>query len=444
MDIVTICLEYLATFIEGVLFLAAVTLLSEERFRGGKLVLSVCGFAVLYTALISYLNSLEAFSFVTMVVAGLFVFLAAKITSRGGVLLRAAALFLVWFFLISVDYLLLYALAMIVGRSPDVFKSFEIMLQPGLIRVLFVGLDKILQIAAFFLCMRFYPKLRALGRKALVFMLCASAAFFVALQVLTAMIQNRSMIVMQIAVILSTVFIVLAMIAMLVAFGVNSRYQEKKRQSDMMALTNRMLEKNYADMQTRSEVVRRQMHDFKNHLRTIDGLVPEDSEAKRYIAALLETSYAQTRECSSGNGVIDSIVNCKLAEAQMKGIAMKYDILFEAPLPVAAVDLCAILSNQLDNAIEACEKMPPDRRHIDVDVYQRNRLLYFKVVNDAPGDPFDEERRLRTSKDNADGLHGLGIRNITETVRRNGGELQNEYRDGKFYSTAMISLGNRS
>ena len=80
------------------------------------------------------------------------------------------------------------------------------------------------------------------------------------------------------------------------------------------------------------------------------------------------------------------------------------------------------------------------QRCISVEILQRNRLVYFKVVNDAPGDPFDEKRRLRTTKDDSDGLHGLGIANILDAARRNGGELKNEYKDGKFYSTAMISL----
>ena len=188
------------------------------------------------------------------------------------------------------------------------------------------------------------------------------------------------------------------------------------------------------------EAVRRQMHDFKNHLRTIDGLVKGNEEAEKYIDELLQTSYAQARECRCGNSVIDAIINCKFAEARERGITMNYNISVDNPLPVAAVDLCAILSNQLDNAIEACEKTPEDRRQIDVEILQRNRLVYFKVVNDAPGDPFDEKRRLRTTKDDSDGLHGLGIANILDAARRNGGELKNEYKDGKFYSTAMISL----
>ncbi len=433
-------LEYFATIVEGVVFLSATTLLSGKRFGGKRLYLTIGGFTVLYTVLISVLNSWEAFSFVTIAISGLCIFFASKITSPGGMILRAAAVFLVWFFLYSVDYILGYSLAMIVGRSPDVYKGFAVIMQPGLVRGIYILSDKFIQIAVFILCRPLYPKLRTLGKKAIVFLFCVSAVFFVALQIMTGMIMNQSMTVMQVAVILSTVFIVLAMIAVLVAFGVNSRYQEKKRQSELMQVTNRMLEKNYADMQARQEAVRRQMHDFKNHLRTLDGLVKGNEEAEKYIDELLQTSYAQARECRCGNSVIDAIINCKFAEARERGITMNYNISVDNPLPVAAVDLCAILSNQLDDAIEACEKTPEDRRQIDVEILQRNRLVYFKVVNDAPGDPFDEKRRLRTTKDASDGLHGLGIANILDAARRNGGELKNEYKDGKFYSTAMISL----
>ncbi len=435
-------LEYFATIVEGVVFLSAVTLLSGKRFGGKRLYLAIGGFTVLYTVLISALNSWEAFSFVTISVTIVFVLLATKLTSSGNLLLRCTATLLCIFFITGLDYIFGYSSAMLIGGSVDIYKGFEIIMQPGRTRMIYIFINKAVQIAVFLLCLPLYPRLKRLEKRPLVFLFFVSAVFFIVLQLMTGLIMNQSMTVMQVAVILSTVFIVLAMIAVIVAFGVNSRYQEKKRQSELMQVTNRMLEKNYADMQAREGTIRRQMHDFKNHLRAIGGLVKGNEEAEKYIDELLQTSYAQARGCRCGNSVIDAIINCKLAEAQERGITMNYHISVENPLPVAAVDLCAILSNQLDNAIEACEKTAAERRRIDVEILQRNKLVYFKVVNDAPDDPFDEKHRLRTSKDNADGLHGLGIANILDAARRNGGELKNEYKDGKFYSTAMISLEN--
>ncbi|MBQ6019968.1 MAG: GHKL domain-containing protein [Clostridia bacterium] len=398
-------------------------------------------FAAVYTVIISLLNAWQAFSFVTITVACILFFLGSMLTSTGGLLLRCTAEMLTVFFFNIIDYILGYGLALILGRATDIYQGFEIMLRPGWLRIIFILGAKVIQVAAYLLLRRFID-MRRLNNRALAVLFTVTTVAYILMSSVMAMIMSESKLILQIAVILSLCFIMLAIIAVIVSVVINNRYQEKKRQSDLMQLTNRMLEKNYADMQARQETVHRQMHDFKNHLRTINGLVKGNEEAEKYIDELLQTSYAQARECRCGNSVIDAIINCKLAEAQERGITMNYHISVEGPVPVAAVDLCAILSNQLDNAIEACEKIIDGSRQIDVNIYQRNLLLYFKVVNDAPGDPFDEKRRLRTTKDDADGLHGLGVANILDAARRNGGELKNEYKDGKFYSTAMISLEN--
>ena len=431
--------EYAATCTEGAVILAAIDSMSGRKFGKRKHCLLLFLFAAVYTVVVSLLNVWQAFSFVTITVACLLFFLGSTFTSTGGLLLRCTAEMLTVFFFNIIDYILGYGLALILGRATDIYQGFEIMLRPGWFRIIYILGAKAIQVAAYLLLRRF-ADMRRLNKRALAVLFAVTTVAYILMSSVTAMIMSDSKLILQVAVILSLCFIMLAIVALIVSVVFNNRYQEKKRQSELMQVTNRMLEKNYADMQAREGTIRRQMHDFKNHLRTIDGLVKGNEEAEAYIDELLQTSYAQARECRCGNSVIDAIVNCKLAEAQERSITMNYNISVDNPLPVAAVDLCAILSNQLDNAIEACEKTAEDRRRIDVEILQRNKLMFFKVVNDAPGDPFDEKRRLHTTKDDSDGLHGLGIANILDAARRNGGELKNEYRNGKFYSTAMISL----
>lgn len=207
-----------------------------------------------------------------------------------------------------------------------------------------------------------------------------------------------------------------------------------------MLLSNSMLEKNYSEMKTAQGIISQQVHDFKNHLRILNGLIERDEKAKEYIDELVGEIYNNSNRCNCGNDTIDSIINCKMNEAEINKISFSYSIDINTAINISSVDLCAILANQLDNALEACLKIyDENKRFIKLKISQKESILLFKVTNSVNSDPFENNALLESTKSNSNQAHGYGIKNIKATAEKYSGILKNEYKDGMFTSSVMIS-----
>lgn len=432
-------IELLATFLEGIIVLSVATALSEKKYKGKRYFILIFVFSVIHTVIISSLNYWQSFSFLTAVVALLYTFAVTKFTSSGKILLRSTATIISWFFMFATDYILGNILIMIIGRSFDISNGISLIMSPGVFRLIFLASDKFLQALFFFSFSKYYSKLKLLNNQHQLILLVLTTAAYIVMEIITGLIMADSILLLQIAVILALTFIVLSLIVTILAVAANSKYQNEKRDKDLMTMSNSLMEKNFKELQSSQNVIRQQVHDFKNHIRTIDGMLSEDTRAKEYIEALLAVSYSQAKLCHSGNEIIDSIINCKLIDAKNEKIRLEYIVTLSAPVRIASIDICAVLANQIDNALEACAKLgETEERYVKIEIRQKETFLFFKVINPAAEDPFNEKHELISTKENAAGLHGFGVKNISETVTRYGGVLKNEYDNGLFTSVAMI------
>ncbi|MGN1194403.1 MAG: sensor histidine kinase [Acutalibacteraceae bacterium] len=439
MDLFYQFMELFATFAEGIMALSVSARMSGSRFSRKKNCLLIFGFTVFYTVFVTLMNEWKVFSFVTIIVCILYTLLITKIISKGSFLLRATSTMISWFSLHAIDYLIFYCFLMIAGHSLDISKCVETVMSSGNMRAVFLAIDKITEIIIFITCRRIYDKLRLLDNKYLGVILTITSGSYIIMSIITAFIMSSTIWIIQITVIFALVFIVVSFITTVFAIGVSSKYQAEKRESEMMALTNAMMEKNFKQTQAAQNTVRQQVHDFKNHIRTINGMLKADSPAKKYVEDLLAVSSEQAQYCHCSNEVINSIVNCKINDAELYGIPFEHYIMLSSPVHISSVDICAILANQIDNALEACKKMPPEsNRFIKVKIWQKEAFIFFKVINSAAKNPFGENGELKSTKDSKTDKHGFGVKNILRTVNSYGGTLKNEYNNGCFTSTAML------
>ena len=431
--------ELFATFTEGLIILLVSSSMSGKKYNKKTHHTLVFLFSIIYTALITYMNTLQTFSFATITVAVLYTFAVLFIISSGKLLLKAVSTMLTWFFMQAIDYTTAYTLIMIIGRTLILSDGFALLMSQGWFRILFGLIDKFLQIAIFLLFRKVYPKFKELNIKNIFSLFILSTISFVLMQGLTALILSDSIITIQITVVFSFIFIVLSLISVIAAIYINSKYQKEKRESELMSLSNAMMEKNFAELEISQSAIRQQVHDFKNHIRTINGMIDSEGTAKKYIEDLLSESYVQAQYCHCSNDVINSIINCKLMDAKAQNIPFEHHITLVSPLFLSSVDICAVLANQIDNALEACAKMPEEsKRFVKVEIWQKEAFVFFKVVNTTEKNPFNAKNELISTKTDNNGLHGFGIKNILKTVSSYGGTLKNEYIDGQFISVAMI------
>lgn len=429
--------ELFATFVEGAIAVSVSTSLADRKLGVKKNTLYVFFMSIIYTILITLLNKWQVFSFFTIAVAIAFTFAAIFFTTRGSLLYKLCAVMITWFFIHATDYIISYSLIMIIGKSIDISEGISLILVPGTIRMIYILINKLLQIAIFVSFHKLYSKLKLLNKKNIFLLFAVTTLSYIVMSILTNLVLTDSLISLQTAVIFSLFFIILTIVISVV---ISSKYQNEKREKELIALTNTLMEKNYTEIKHAQDIIRKQVHDFKNHILTIDGMLSEDSNAKKYTKELLETSYQQAQNCHSGNEIIDSIINCKMNEATNQNIEFNHKILLNTKLNISFVDICAILANQIDNALEACAKISIDKeRSVKVQIWQKESFVFFKVINTVDKNPFDNLNNLKSTKDNSDTMHGLGIKNIRETAAKYDGFLKNNYIDGYFISLVMVS-----
>lgn len=432
-------MELFATFTEGAIAISVASSMAKKRYIGKKHILLVLLFTIIETTLVTFLNTLQSFSYVTIGIALIYTFFIVAILSNGNIMLKLTSVILIWVFIYSIDYVLAYGLLMIIGKSVDVSNGLSLILTPGILRTVFLATDKLTQVIIFASCRKLYPKLQLLNNKNMRFLFVIASLSYVIMQILTALTITDSLLTIQVTVIFTTFFIVLTLIATIFAIAISAKHQNEKRIVELMKLSSQMLEKNYSEIHNSHEIIRQQVHDFKNHLRTINGMSDSDSAVKEYTQNLLESSYSFAKLCHCGNDIIDSIINCKEAEAKEKNITFDYCISLSSPLNIESIDICAILANQIDNAIEACEKIETaNNREISIYISQKESFLLFRVQNTVKENPFNKKNELLTSKKNYDGLHGFGIRIIRETAKKYNGTSENRYEDGQFISSVML------
>ena len=114
-------MELFATFVEGLIVLSVSSSMCKKRYYKNKHIFLILIFTVIYTALITYMNTLQTFSFATITVAILYSFVINYLLAKGSILLRATSTMLTWFFVHALDYTLSYSLIMIMGKSINIF-----------------------------------------------------------------------------------------------------------------------------------------------------------------------------------------------------------------------------------------------------------------------------------------------------------------------------------
>ena len=165
-------------------------------------------------------------------------------------------------------------------------------------------------------------------------------------------------------------------------------------------------------------------HDFNNHISCIDMLLQLDNvdKARDYIQKLTQSSQPQTVSVHIGNDIADAIVNQKMFRAKKDSIKMEVEGTLPVQLKIEDVDLCAILSNSLDNAIEAaCQVEDIQQRKIRLEIIEQGHQVWIKVINSVKSNTLYKGELKTTKKDKE--RHGIGMRSMQVSAERYKGKL---------------------
>ena len=429
MDAFYSIIELLSVFAEGFIVFAVSSAMCERRYKTGKHLALLTAFSCIYVLLLTFIGKAVEITALSLVVAVACSFAVNYVLSKGTLLLRCTSLMTSWFFLHALDYVLAYGLMFVAQKLNSGENAYALL----------VAAAELIKIVIFSSLWKLYPYFRTLGKKYLGLLFAISFGAYILMYTVAGLIMGDSLFGIHMVSVFSILFTAVSLIATVFAVTVKTGYEKEKREAELMAMTNSMMEKNFLEMEASHNTIRQQVHDFKNHLFTIRGMLENDEKAKKYVNELLQVSYDRAQYSRCGNSVIDSIINCKAEEAKRQNISFVHRVVLTSELYLSSIDICAVLANQIDNAIEACLKLSEDsEKNIKVEIWQKASFVFFKVTNTCPVNPFTHNRELISTKNDPTGLHGYGIKNITRTAESYGGTVKSSYEDGMFISVAML------
>lgn len=196
--------------------------------------------------------------------------------------------------------------------------------------------------------------------------------------------------------------------------------------------------KHLDDIVARQNELRRFKHDLANQFTVLrDYFERRDHESGVcYLDTLDQRFRIGAPVLDTGNSALDAIISTKQTLAESKGISFQMIVQIAEHFPIEPVDVCMIFGNALDNAIEACERLDDEEKHITLTLIQQEETLFCKIVNSAP---VRHHQGFQTSKSGKDD-HGLGLLNIKDALARYDSEAVIEWENGVFSLSFLIDL----
>ena len=183
-------------------------------------------------------------------------------------------------------------------------------------------------------------------------------------------------------------------------------------------------------------------HDYRSHIQVMKAHAAQGEwEALRaYLDQLEDDLSTVDTVVKTGNPMADAILNSKISLARSRHIQVRSDASVPVALDISELDLCVILGNLFDNAIEASLALPEEERLIRVYIDRKGEQLYISFTNfTASGKREKREGRFRSTKGEG---HGFGLVRIDAIVERLGGWLSRNSEEGAFTTEILLPVGD--
>lgn len=199
-----------------------------------------------------------------------------------------------------------------------------------------------------------------------------------------------------------------------------------------------LIEKQILEIQNLYRQVRGWRHDYRNHIQNMKIQLTGGNYDKLsdYLDSLADDLDTVDTVVKTGNVMADAILNSKLGVAKKHDIAMNVKAGIPDQLPMSDVELCSILGNLLDNAVEAAVLLPKEERFMRIYIGRLKGQFYLSVQNSAGKVRRVKGEYLSTKK----GEHGYGLFRIDRVVKKYNGYVNRQNEEGIFATEIMIPL----
>lgn len=197
----------------------------------------------------------------------------------------------------------------------------------------------------------------------------------------------------------------------------------------------------YHSVSENLERQRKRTHEYKNQLAVISALAAEgaDQELRAYIEKIQASLQQRMDAVDTNNVIVNAILNTKYREAVERDIVFVLKVNDLSGMKIEEEDIVVILSNLLNNALEACERC--EEKVMKLKLVLEDGQIVISVKNSMETAPVVENGEFLTSKAKDADEHGMGIRNVAETVEKYGGRYMVDFGDGSFQFSILMPNG---
>lgn len=196
----------------------------------------------------------------------------------------------------------------------------------------------------------------------------------------------------------------------------------------------------YNSMREYYNIQRQRTHEYKNQIVCMDMLMKKKdySKLEDYIGNISDGLDAQLDMVDTNNDVVNAIFNAKYYEAIKNDVLVVLKINDLSDIKISDNDIVTILSNLLDNAIEAAKQCDIGKRIVKIKMLYEDAVLSIAVSNSYKAEPvLTEDGYIRTTKKDRE-EHGWGMRNVVATLEKYNAEYIIDYKNGEFVFSIIM------
>ena len=183
------------------------------------------------------------------------------------------------------------------------------------------------------------------------------------------------------------------------------------------------------EAKTRYDRTKSFRHDIRNHIAVVKRLLQSEKleEAITYMEDLDDMAEKMSFPCSTNNPAVDILVGNKLGIAQSMGIDVACSLLLPYPCSLRDIDICIVLSNALDNAIQAVKRLDTGmEKYIHVSGRIQGDFLMMEIKNSFHGKGTFKK--------------GTGLSNVKKVAEKYGGAISIETQENKFVLHVLLII----
>lgn len=420
MMLIYLLAEGMATICESCICYCLLDLIFDVKADKKRTVILVA----LVSAFVLFLNNYQLYSSVNLLCAIIFVTLTESFFCKTALIQTFAAAMFFAIFLNTIDLFVLSCLG-VFGNG----ENWGTHMTAGFsqYRLIFLFISKTLLMGVYLLLKKYIQIFNYLFKKRRL-LIIAIIGFIGILRMIQITLNDINA-----GILLVWGFLLGSIIVIFYAFYFYACYISERANNEYIRFHDSMVLSQYSELLNSYKINSQNFHDLRNHMSTIYNLLDTGNweRAKEYVSEFIEVK--ENFEVSwTGNEIIDYVLNLKKMKAERQTICFSIDTDVIKYNKVGDKAICTILSNLLDNSIEACSLSNEKKSYINVVIRAINNMLVIKVKNSSHKKPIKKNNMLLTSKPDTN-RHGWGMSSVISAVEDNNG-IVSYYDDDKSFT----------